>query len=90
MPASQYQFTGLILLSTDDKPGVEESLRSVLDPFTLEIREVQKIALRGRLILGILIALDAAHASAVADDIAAFSLQTGIDVAIDFSQTESF
>ena len=89
MPASEYQFTGLILLSTEDKPGIEESLRLVLEPFTLEIREVQKIALRGRLILGMLIALDPAHASAVADDIDAFSLSSGIDVAIDYSQPES-
>lgn len=89
MPASGYQFTGLILLSSEDKAGIEESLRSVLEPFALEILEVQKIALRGRLIIGMLIALDPAHASAVADDIDAFSVQTGIDVAIDFSPTDS-
>ncbi|HEY4899032.1 MAG TPA: ACT domain-containing protein [Candidatus Nanopelagicaceae bacterium] len=85
MPTTQYQFTGLILLSANDKPGIEESLRAVLEPFTLEIREVQKIALRGRLILGVLIALDPAHASAVADDIDAFSRRSGLDVAIDYS-----
>jgi len=85
MPITQYQFTGLILLSAADQPGIEESLRTVLEPFTLEIREVQKIALRGRLILGMLIALDPAHASAVAEDIDSFSLRTGIDVAIDYS-----
>ena len=89
MPTTQYQFTGLILLSGVDEPGVEESLRAVLEPFTLEIREVQKITLRGRLILGMLIALDPAHASAVADDIDAFSFRTGIDVAIDFSEPTS-
>ena len=89
MPTTQYQFTGLILLSTSDQPGIEESLLAVLEPFTLEIREVQKIALRGRLILGVLIALDPAHASAVADDIDAFSLRTGIDVAIDYSDQAS-
>ena len=86
MPAPHYQFTGLILLSTENKEGVEESLIAVLEPFTLEIREVQKIALRGRLIIGMLIALDPAHAPAVSEDIDAFSLRTGIDVAIDFSQ----
>ena len=89
MPAPHYQFTGLILLSSEDKPGIEDSLRATLEPFTLEIREVQKIALRGRLILGMLIALDPAHASAVAEDIEAFSLQTGLDVAIDFSVADS-
>ncbi|MEJ0014623.1 MAG: ACT domain-containing protein [Actinomycetota bacterium] len=87
--SSGYQFTGLILLSSDDKPGVEESLRAVLEPFSLEIQEIQRIALRGRLIIGILIALDPAHAPAIEEDINAFSLSSGLDVAIDFSVPES-
>ena len=85
MASSSYEFTGLILLSSGDRPGVEESLREVLAPFTLEIREVQKIKLRGRLILGMLIACDPAHSGAIADDINAFSVNSGIDVAIDYS-----
>ena len=85
MASNSYEFTGLILLSSGDRPGIEESLREVLAPFTLEIREVQKIELRGRFILGMLIACDPAHAVAIADDISTFSVNSGIDVAIDYS-----
>jgi hypothetical protein len=49
MAPDQNEFTALILLSSNDHSGAEESLRSVLAPFTLEIREVQRIALRGDL-----------------------------------------
>ncbi len=86
MAQQQYDFTALILLSAASQPGVEEALLSVLQPFTLEIREVQKITLRGRLIIGILIACDPAHVLAIEEDINAFSLSTGMDVAMDFSE----
>ena len=89
MAPKEYDFTALILLSAADKPGVEESLRAVLEPFTLEIREVQKIALRGRLILGLLIACDPAHVLAIEEDINAFSLASGLDVAIDYSENSA-
>jgi phosphoserine phosphatase len=88
MPSPQYSFTGLILLSAETKPGIEESLLAVLEPFTVAILETQRISLRGRLIVGILIGLDPAHAQAVADDIYAFSQSSGLDVAIDFSTSE--
>jgi predicted amino acid-binding ACT domain protein len=89
MAQRQYDFTALILLSSSDKPGIEESLREVLEPFSLEIREVQKIALRGRLILGLLIACDPAHVLAIEEDINAFSVASGIDVAIDYSEADA-
>lgn len=86
MALNTSQFTGLILLSAKDQPGIEDSLQEVLAPFTLQVLETQKIALRGRLILGILIACDPAHAKAIESDIDAFSESSGIDVAIDFSE----
>ena len=86
MPPGQNQITGLILLSTGEHDGVEESLREVLAPFALEILEVQRIALRGRFILGMLIAFDPAHALAIESDINDYSQQSGIDVALDFSE----
>ncbi len=89
MPPAQNQITGLVLLSAPDKEGIEESLREVLAPFTLEILEVQRIALRGRLILGLLIAFDPAHANAISSDINEFSQNSGIDVALDFSDLTS-
>ena len=89
MAADQNEFTALILLSSKDSPGVEESLLAVLEPFTLKMIELQKIALRGRLILGLLIACDPAHVLAIEEDINAFSESSGIDMAIDFSEESS-
>ena len=89
MAADQNEFTALILLSSKDSPGVEESLLAVLEPFTLKMIEVQRIALRGRLILGLHIACDPAHVLAIEEDINAFSESSGIDVAIDFSEESS-
>ena len=86
MASDQSDFTALVLLSTSDQPGVEESLRSVLAPFTLEVREIQKIALRGRLILGLLLVCDAAHVLAIEADLMAFGADSGFDLAIDYSQ----
>jgi phosphoserine phosphatase len=86
MAPHQSDFSALILLSSKDEPGVEDSLRAVLAPFTLDIKEVQRIALRGRLILGMLITCDPAHVLAIEDDINAFSESSGIDVAIDYSE----
>ena len=89
MAADQNEFTALILLSSKDSPGVEESLLAVLEPFTLKMIELQRIALRGRLILGLLIACDPAHVLAIEEDINAFSESSGIDMAIDFSEESS-
>ena len=86
MASNQSDFTALILLSAADQPGIEDSLRSVLAQFALEIREIQRIALRGRLILGLLIACDPAHVLAIEADLIAFSADSGCDVAIDYSQ----
>ena len=89
MAPDQNEFTALILLSSQDHTGAEESLRSVLAPFTLQIREVQKIALRGRLILALLVVCDPAHVLAIEEDLNSFSAQSGIDVAIDYSDEGS-
>lgn len=85
MPPAQNGITGLVLLSSVNTPGIEELLREVLAPFTLEIVEVQRITLRGRLILGMLISFDPAHGDAISNDIDEFSQKTGIDVALDYS-----
>jgi phosphoserine phosphatase len=77
-------FSALIILATEDKPGVLEELQEVLAPFALTIAEIQKIALRGRLILGVLIHLDPAHALAIEDDLQAFGAKSGYDVAMDY------
>ncbi|MEI6294806.1 MAG: ACT domain-containing protein [Actinomycetes bacterium] len=86
MPALQNDFNALILLSANDEPGVEASLRAVLEPFSLAIVDLQKIALRGRLIIGLLITCDPAHVRAIEADLLAFGESSGFDLAIDYSE----
>jgi predicted amino acid-binding ACT domain protein len=88
MASDQSTFTALILLSAEDKSGLEEGLLAVLEPFTLTILEKQKIALRGRLILGILISCDPAHVLAIEADLVSFGESSGVDVAIDYSEKD--
>jgi len=86
MALPKYDFTALILLSTAFGSGAEESLREVLAPFSLEILDTQRISLRGKLIVGILIGCDPAHVLAIEEDILNWSTATGFDAAIDYSE----
>jgi len=86
MALGKYDFTALILISTSEGSGAEESLHEVLAPFSLEILDNQRIALRGKLIIGILIGCDPAHVLAIEEDILEWSGRTGIDAAIDYSE----
>ena len=89
MALDQSKFTALILLSAAEREGLEEALLNVLAPFSLKIEEKQKISLRGRLILGILISCDPAHVLAIEEDLNQFGAQQGVDVAIDYSEEDS-
>lgn len=89
MALDQSKFTALILLSAAEREGLEDAILEVLAPFSLTIEEKQKISLRGRLILGILISCDPAHVLAIEEDLLQFGSTQGVDVAIDYSETES-
>lgn len=66
-------------------PFIEAQLLEVLSPFTITIEKIEKISLRGRLILGVLITLDPAHALAIESDLTAFGELNNYDVAMDYS-----
>ena len=42
------QFTGLILLSGVDKPGITETLFETLSPFAVSILDVEQVVIRGQ------------------------------------------
>jgi len=88
MASDESTFTALILLSAEDKPELEQGLLAVLEPFTLTILEKQRISLRGRLIIGVLISCDPAHVLAIETDLVDFGESSGVDVAIDYSEKE--
>ena len=54
---SEQQFTGLILVSGVDSPGITEALFETLSPFAVTILDIQQVVIRGRLILTVLISL---------------------------------
>lgn len=82
-------FTGLILVSGEDRPGITESLMKTLSQFSVSIIDIEQLVIRDRLLLTVLISLDEAHAEAIATDISALQEQIGLDIAIDFTQQDS-
>ena len=80
------QFTGLILVSGQDRPGIVADLMTTLSEFSIKIIDVQQICIRGRLILAVLISLDQAHAEAIAIDLDHLQKKSGLDIAIDFAE----
>ena len=89
MDTTKAHFTGLILVSGEDRPGITEALFSSLAPFSLSILDVEQVVIRSRLILTILIGLDSAHAKAVESDLNEMAESLNLDIAIAFSEQES-
>jgi phosphoserine phosphatase len=89
MDTQSAQYTGLVLVSGEDRPGITEALFSVLAPFSLSIVDIEQVVIRSRLILTILITLDKAHAKAVEDDLNAQGEILNLDIAVAFSEQES-
>jgi len=82
-------FTGLILVSGEDRPGITESLMNNLSQFSVSIIDIEQLVIRDRLLLTVLISLDEAHAEAIAIDLNTLQEQIGLDIAIDFTQQDS-
>lgn len=87
MPSEKIlQFTGLILVSGQDRPGIMADLMTTLSEFSIRIIDVQQISIRGRLILTVLISLDQAHKAAIANDLDHLQKKSGLDIAVDFAE----
>jgi phosphoserine phosphatase len=81
----QNRYTGLILLSGVDTPGISSALFSALEPFKITILDIEQVVIRSRLILTILIELDPAHAVAVENDLNECAKNLNVDIATSFS-----
>ena len=79
------QFTGLILLSGVDKPGITESLFKVLAPFSITILDIEQVVISQRLILTVLISLNPVHEKAIEADLMDCALALDVDIATLFS-----
>jgi len=85
--ANEEQFTGLILVSGIDSPGITEALFQTLSPFAVTILDIEQVVIRGRLILTVLISLSPAHAKAIDEDLEACASKIGVDIATSFESS---
>ena len=87
--AQQEQFTGLILLTGTDKPGISASLFETLAPFAVHILDIEQIVINHRLILTVLIGASPAHQTAIEEDLAACASAIDVDIATVFAKAHS-
>jgi phosphoserine phosphatase len=80
-PAQSQQFTGLILLTGTDKPGIAATLFETLAPFAVSIIDVEQVVNNNRLILTVLIGANPAHQNAIEVDLNECALALGVDIA---------
>lgn len=85
-PAS-HPYTGLILLSGQDSPGITQALFSALSPFAVTIVDIEQVVIRDRLILTVLISLNPKHAQAVEADLSECAASLDVDIAVSFSHS---
>jgi len=78
------QFTGLILLSGVDAPGITEALFETLAPFSVNILDIEQVVIRGRVILTALISCNPAQAKAIEADLDNCAAKLGVDIASAF------
>ena len=79
------QYTGLILLTGIDKPGITATLFETLAPFSLTVLDIEQVVIRERLILTLLIACNPAHSEAIDTDLEELSKTLDVDIATSFS-----
>jgi len=79
------QFTGLILLTGIDKPGITATLFETLAPFSLTVLDIEQVVIRERLILTLLIACNPAHSEAIDADLEELAKTLDVDIATSFS-----
>jgi phosphoserine phosphatase len=89
MSSEKSQYTGLILLSGVDTPGITQALFETLSPFAITILDIEQVVARDRVILTVLIALNPDHREAIDEDLTACAEMLGVDIATSFQSQES-
>jgi phosphoserine phosphatase len=84
------QFTGLVLLTGVDKPGISAALFETLAPFAISIIDVEQIVISDRLILTVLIGLNPAHQKAIEEDLEQCAATNNVDIATLFENRQLF
>jgi phosphoserine phosphatase len=84
MSDEKSQYTGLILVSGIDTPGITQALFDTLAPFAITVLDIEQVVIRERLILTVLISLNPAHADSIAEDLELCGEKLGVDIATSF------
>jgi len=84
MSDERSQYTGLILVSGIDTPGITQALFDTLAPFAITVLDIEQVVIRERLILTVLISLNPAHADSIAEDLQLCGEKLGVDIATSF------
>ena len=79
-------FTGLILVSGVDTPGITKALFDTLAPFAVTVLDIEQVVIRQRLILTVLISLNPDHAAAIDEDLTSCAERLSVDIATSFSE----
>jgi phosphoserine phosphatase len=89
MSSEKSHYTGLILLSGVDTPGITEALFTTLAPFAITVLDIEQVVARDRVILTVLISLNPDHALTIEEDLNACAEKLGVDIATSFQVQES-
>ena len=81
-------YTGIILVTGEDKPGITQALFETLSPFSVSILDIEQVVIRERLILTALISLDKAHSKAIDQDLSELGSKLSVDVATSFAESD--
>ena len=81
-------FTGLILLTGVDRPGISAALFESLAPFAISIIDVEQLIISNRLILTVLIGLNPSHQKAIESDLELCATQNDVDIATLFENRQ--
>ena len=85
---NQQIFSGLILLTSEDKAGLADSLFEALSPFAVAVIDIDQIIIKGRLFLTLQISLNPDHQEAIEEDMNQLAEGLQVDIACIFSASE--
>jgi predicted amino acid-binding ACT domain protein len=77
-------FTGLVLVTGESAPNIENEILETLSPFVITILDKQSMDIRGRYFLAIHFSLDKAHAKAIEKDLLNTAEKIGVDLVVDY------
>lgn len=88
MSVANSHYTGLILVSGVDSPGITKALFETLAPFSITILDIEQVVIRERLILTALISCNPDHAEAIESDLNECANNLSVDIATSFGVQE--